>query len=150
MTNGGVADDALIWFKGANNANPSATPTTIVNNNFQMYDLTVADLDGDTDNDIATIGNASDTVDWFENELITLSATDITKPRIRLYPNPTNSILYIDGVVENINVSVYNALGQEVINTVTVNNSIDVSTLSQGIYYLQSRDTNLTYKFSKE
>lgn len=155
VTDGGVADDALIWFKGALNSTPNSTPTTIINNNYQMYDLTIANFDadvtGDTDLDIATIGNSSDTVDWFENELSpTLNTTDLTKPEIRFYPNPTSSILYIDGIEENINVSIFNALGQEVIIAETVNNSINVSNLSQGIYYLQSSDKKLTYKFSKQ
>lgn len=154
VTDGGVVDDALIWFKGNFNASPSTTPTTIINNNYQMFDLTVANFDpnipGDTDLDIATIGNSSDTVDWFENELFTLSSTDLNQEEIKFFPNPTNSMLNIDGIETEINVSIFNTLGQEIINTVTENNSIDVSNLSQGMYYLQSNDINLTYKFVKE
>ncbi len=42
VTDGGAADDAMIWFKGVSNATPSATPTLVINNNFQMFDITVA------------------------------------------------------------------------------------------------------------
>lgn len=89
LTDFGASDDAIIWFKGASNANPSATPTTITDNNFQMQALAIADLDGDNDNDIASVGNFNDTVFWLENELITLSTNEFEEGAIHMFPNPT-------------------------------------------------------------
>lgn len=149
VSDGGVADDALIWFKGAGNAAPSTTPDLIVNNSYQMFDITVADFDGDGDNDIATIGNSSDTVDWFENELITLHSPAPSLDNIMLYPNPVTTILYLEGLQESADITVYNVIGQPVLNTTTTNR-IDVSALNNGFYVLKINNQNLTYKFLKQ
>lgn len=69
---------------------------------------------------------------------------------LNIYPNPTQSILYIE-VKEDATINLVNALG-ETIATQKLNagnNSIDVSGLASGIYFLQS-EKNGTVKFVKE
>ncbi|MEZ4792312.1 MAG: FG-GAP-like repeat-containing protein [Gelidibacter sp.] len=117
VTDGGAADDAIIYFKGALNANPSATETFIGNNNHQMWDITVEDFDNDGDQDIAAIGNFSDTVEWIENLLIVLGVSESTLEDLKIYPNPTKDALDFDGITTAVPVSVYDNVGRQVLNT---------------------------------
>lgn len=56
---------------------------------------------------------------------------ETTPPSVNVYPNPTKSILHVEG--ENItNIRVYNALGQKM--TTTTETNINVSGYSNGLY----------------
>ncbi|WP_299122763.1 T9SS type A sorting domain-containing protein [uncultured Winogradskyella sp.] len=150
LTDGGSADDAIVWFKGAANASPSATPTLIVDNNHQMFHVTAADFDGDLDIDIAAIGNSSDTVDWMENRINLLSVNDFESNTISIYPNPAKDVLNISGYSDtSIEISIVDLLGKKVLEkTLYTNEALDVSQLSNGIYTIKINN-GFTYKFIK-
>jgi len=151
VTDGGVQDDAIIFFKGASNAAPSATPTFIANNNFIMYDISVEDFDNDGDMDIASVGNGSKTVFWFENQLIILGLNNNNIQELNMYPNPTNGILHFDGLTEAVAVSIYDNLGRNVMNTtLAMQQTLDVSQLNSGIYLMKFEGSNSTFKFIKK
>ena len=71
---------------------------------------------------------------------------------IKLYPNPTTSILNVSSVTENATFKVYNLLGQTMMNGKLSNNSIDVSNFSAGVYILELTDKNTitTNRFIKQ
>ncbi|MBL7719400.1 MAG: T9SS type A sorting domain-containing protein [Flavipsychrobacter sp.] len=58
---------------------------------------------------------------------------------VKVYPNPASGYLQIDASFDNYDISLYNALGQQVIHkSVTQSRlSIDLSQLPQGMYHLQ-------------
>ena len=151
LTDGGVSDDAIIWFKGAANASPSATESLIINNNYQMYDITTADFDGDLDIDIAAIGNFSDTVDWIENRLNVLGVNDFQTKSISIYPNPAKDHLNIVGYdAASIDITIYDNMGKLIMNkTLQMSETLNVSTLASGIYTIKINN-DLTSKFIKE
>ncbi|MDG5491879.1 T9SS type A sorting domain-containing protein [Psychroserpens sp. SPM9] len=152
LTDGGTTDDAIIFFQGANNANPSATPTLIANNNYQMYDFTVDDYDADGDKDIASIGNSVDTVFWYENELITLSVSEFNAENLIIHPNPaTDQLTFSGNFNEAIDISVYDALGHVVLShKITSGERLDVSQLSDGVYIIKDDNSDMTKKFIKQ
>ncbi|WP_298902057.1 T9SS type A sorting domain-containing protein [uncultured Psychroserpens sp.] len=152
LTDGGSADDAIIWFQGADNASPSTTPQLVADNNFQMYDFTVDDYDGDGDKDIASIGFFNDTVFWYENELITLDVPEFAIEELILYPNPAQTHISIKGSFNDaLSISILNTLGQEVMNTEVINNEpLDISKLNTGLYMIKFETYGVTYKFVKE
>lgn len=156
VTDGGVVDDALIWFKGASGASPSSTPTTIVNNNHIMYDIVVGNFDpnyDDDDIDIVSIGNASDTVDWWESDLdTTLSNEESTIDAINIYPNPTTDILNFKELsAGNHSISITDVLGKNIMKTtINSNDGLNVSQLNNGIYIIKFEDSNTTFKFIKK
>ena len=151
LTDGAVSDDAIIWFKGAANSSPSATESLIINNNYQMYDITTADFDGDLDIDIAAIGNFSDTVDWIENRLNVLGVNDFQLKSISIYPNPTNDVLNITGYDgASLDVTIYDSMGKLIMNeTLNMSETLNVSALSSGIYTIKINN-DLTSKFVKK
>lgn len=150
VTDGGVMDDAIIYFKGAANASPDTDDILIVNNNFIIYDIAVADFDNDGDKDIATISNVSDRVDWFENQLITLNIPEVNNQIIKMYPNPTDGDLFFSGITEPVLVTIYDSLGREILtDAVEQEKSMDVSMLKTGMYFLNFEGNSTTFKFIK-
>tara|TARA_R110002111_G_scaffold110212_6_gene169595 strand:+ start:25172 stop:26578 length:1407 start_codon:yes stop_codon:yes gene_type:complete len=149
LTDGGAADDALIWFESTDTGtfNPNEL---IVDNNYQMYSITVADFDNDGDKDIASIGYFSNTVDWYENALETLSVQNNILNSVKIYPNPTKDVLNFENINENIDVSVFDVLGKQVLEqTINVGETLNVSQLSNGIYTIKINN-NTSSKFVKE
>lgn len=75
------------------------------------------------------------------NNGITLSTSDLVVSNFKLYPNPTSNNINIQSL-NNLslnNVAVFNTLGKEVLNLKAskINNSIDVSKLSKGVYFMK-------------
>lgn len=77
------------------------------------------------------------------------TSTENYESNINIYPNPVNDKLLIDGV-SDYDAKIYNNLGQFVMET-TNTNTIDVSTLSKGIYFIKVSDgiNSSTKKFIK-
>ncbi|WP_040249307.1 T9SS type A sorting domain-containing protein [Psychroserpens mesophilus] len=152
VTDFSSGDDAIIWFKGNSGASPDATPTTITDNNFQMVDIAIADFDNDMDNDIASVGNFSDTVFWLANDLFTLGVVSETIEGLKIYPNPTNHILNIStNRNEAINIIVIDVVGKEVLReSVQSTAKLDVSQLQNGLYIIKFEGSDTTYKFIKQ
>lgn len=70
------------------------------------------------------------------NAVLSLTEALATEKTITLYPNPAKDVLHVQGVSHGETVEVYNSLGQLVQTEVLRNNSINVSALSAGVYYL--------------
>ncbi len=78
---------------------------------------------------------------------LTTGIIDIEKENlITIYPNPVNSVLYVNQKNESQQFSIYNYLGAKIIEQ--NGNKIDVSCLPNGIYFLQIE--NNTMKFVKQ
>ena len=69
----------------------------------------------------------------------TLSSSSFSQIEgLKMYPNPTKNNLYIQTALNSdINVSIVNMLGKEVVNTKLVNNTVNVSNLTSGIYIVK-------------
>jgi chitodextrinase len=79
---------------------------------------------------------------------ITSAAREITaKPSAEtamvVYPNPTSSVLNVTSVSENATYTVYNILGQSILNGKLNNGTIDVSNFNTGNYILEVNDNNI-------
>jgi hypothetical protein len=70
-----------------------------------------------------------------------LSTIEYGVPEIRIYPNPSSSIVNIDHS-EDLEIILFNILGQQILKT----NSkiIDISALNKGTYFLVAKDSNNT------
>jgi hypothetical protein len=83
-------------------------------------------------------------------KIATVSGKAITE--IKLYPNPTTSILNVSSVSENATFKVYNLLGQTVMSGRISNNLIDVSNFTAGVYILEvtDKEETLSNRFIKQ
>lgn len=82
------------------------------------------------------------------------STSFINGSKVKLYPNPTSNILNIESVGTIQNISIYNVLGQEVMNKLTNETLVilDVSGLNAGVYVIKTviDGTVSSTKFIKE
>lgn len=64
---------------------------------------------------------------------------------LKMYPNPTKNNLFIETALNgDINVSIVNMLGKEVVNTTVVNNTVNVANLTSGIYIVKITEEGKT------
>lgn len=67
-----------------------------------------------------------------------LGVNDYNNSVFSIYPNPANEFININSVLEgNKAVIIYDLLGKQVINTVVVDNKLNVSALTNGLYIVQ-------------
>ena len=85
----------------------------------------------------------------FVRDATSLSTTDFSNSII-MYPNPVKNKLTIDGLVVK-DIVIYSVLGKAVLN-ISNQNTIDVSSLSKGVYFIKVSDgiNASTKKFIKE
>lgn len=86
--------------------------------------------------------------------MVSVTKTDLTD-NISIYPNPAKNQIQInvDGTTTLTSATILNALGQKVKTSILNNNSIDVSELKQGIYFIEVTDSKgnaARKKFIKE
>jgi hypothetical protein len=82
----------------------------------------------------------------------TLGVADFQKMKIKLYPNPTNGLLYIETSQELQSYEVYNLIGQKLLSN-SFTGSIDMKDLSKGTYIIRlttQEGTVITEKVIKE
>jgi len=72
---------------------------------------------------------------------VMMSATAIgeqTVDQIRIYPNPSHGIFNIEGIQEKVNIKIFNAFGEEILNNeMTLPEKIDLSTQADGVYFIR-------------
>ena len=80
------------------------------------------------------------------------NVTEINNLKISIYPNPISSILTIKELPENSNISIFDICRKEVFSKKIINNTIDLSELKTGVYFLNisSKEINTNLKFVKE
>lgn len=66
-----------------------------------------------------------------------LSASEFSAQAIKVYPNPATDKLYVSGIKQNYNVSVFSSEGQEVLNKIIANNSYVDLKLASGLYLVK-------------
>jgi hypothetical protein len=74
---------------------------------------------------------------------------EITADNASVYPNPFSGMVRIQSDADNINVSVYNTMGQEVYNGSYHKEGIDLSYLNSGIYIIHATANNKTISDTK-
>lgn len=98
--------------------------------------------------------NTMEVDNWQIEKTVALSITDLQKFNFNVSPNPATDYLNISAAKPIKNITIYNLLGQAVINTPlnTTKHSVNVSTLSKGVYILKAamNDAVGTYKFVKQ
>jgi endonuclease I/chitodextrinase len=96
---------------------------------------------------------AADTFNGIGSHTSTLSTEDNFSSTFKMYPNPTNGNEVYFNITENVHVKVYNVLGKLIDNKELgpKKNSIDVSSLSKGMYFVKVnfKNTSILKKLIK-
>ena len=87
------------------------------------------------------------------SKLVSVESTYASASEIKLYPNPAKDKLYLKSNEQNLNVQILDITGRIVLsNTITGSDPIDISSLKNGIYFLQAKGKKVypTEKLIKE
>lgn len=77
------------------------------------------------------------------------SISEISIDNIKVFPNPVDSELHISGVEQEVNLSIVNILGEEIMSTIINKEStIDVSSFKKGVYFMRISDSKTNNKTS--
>ncbi len=109
---------------------------------FNAWSVYAEDLDGDGDMDVLAIDSqpGEGELVWYEN-LTPLGVNENALLDISVFPSPTTGFLYIQSTIPITQIDVYNQLGQLVVSN-NNKNTIDISSVSQGIYFIKVKDEN--------
>ena len=90
-------------------------------------------------------------IDWFRIDSSVLSVDENEIARVKVYPNPSNTIIVVDGLNEAHKFNLVDLSGRAIqkVKLNTVSNSFDISHLSKGIYFLKSLSVDFTHKIIK-
>ena len=106
--------------------------------------------------DIGDTGDGSNESTFYFDDVqqtSTLGVVELNNDAIRIYPNPVNSVLYMESNAIDINrVEIYSMLGHKVLEQKIITNSINIETLSDGLYFVKfySGNGSLTKKLIKK
>jgi len=152
-----MTGEGFIWTQAGGRVNLNDYATSVgVNTQGVTMSLPLAiSQDGKK---IAGIGmNSSSQIVAFylqlPNEVLATNEIVKNKTNVSIYPNPVKNILYIKGAGKIEKAEVYNMVGQKVISLNSVQDQVDVASLSKGNYVLQifvKGEVSQSYKFIKE
>ena len=77
--------------------------------------------------------------------------SDIENNPIKIYPNPSNNVLFIEGLSEDTQVSIYDLKGNLIIKKQLFKDNLDISNLASGMYTIKLENIaeSITRKFVK-
>lgn len=125
--------------------------TQNINPNFQQTGTWFDLLDNNSTLSVsdtnASISLAPGEFKVYGDNLASLSADAFfsIEDKIIIYPNPTSNILQLETSLSIDKVEVYNLIGRKVNNLSLINNHIDVSNLTLGMYLLKIHAGGITY-----
>lgn len=126
-----ITDDATITGKNGSTITLSGSDFTGINTpiTFRIYGWNAETTSGTFSVDDVAITGTISTLSVKQNEISGLS----------IYPNPvTKGILYITSdSSEAKSIAIFDLLGKQVLNTITANNTVNVSNLKTGVYILK-------------
>lgn len=85
----------------------------------------------------------------FDKNTLSVNNVITGEQDITIYPNPAGDILHIKGLKNGTAISIYNTMGQQVLNTPVHNGNVDIHSLQPGIYLLDAGDGSTT-RFAKQ
>jgi Secretion system C-terminal sorting domain len=108
-------------------------------------------VDNGNDTQRLTIIRADGNIAVF-NDFPPLGIDDLALTRVSVYPNPVSNDLFISSEITIESISVFSISGKKVMEQKNIDNSIDVSALPQGMYFLEliSENGKAVQKFIKQ
>jgi hypothetical protein len=134
--------NSIGWIENIDGQGNFGPEIILSDDSLEANSVIISDLDGDTDKDIIASAHLDNKIAWYKNSLI-LSLYENNYLKFSLYPNPTNGLITIQSEEKISNIKIYNSLGQLMISNV-FKNSIDISNLKPGVYFLNAFGINGT------
>jgi len=129
-----LANESIVWLKNNDGMGHFDSPQVIATQLQGQKDATAADINGSGFLDVISASAFDDTVAWYENQL--LSTSDFDRTKWTLYPNPSSGMVFILENSEIQTVELYTNSGQK-LTTHLFDDSLDISSFSNGIYFIK-------------
>ena len=71
----------------------------------------------------------------YENNLL-LNNKTTNSPKLKVYPNPTQKFIYLEGVETGNELFIYNSFGEMVNKFIYKNSALNIETLKNGVYWI--------------
>ena len=151
-----------VLFKLEGNAATEVLTKTTIANGWEVMKWSFAGKPSNTYNalvfmfDFGTVGDGSANSTFFFDDVNLTNGTtgtnDTDNSKISIFPNPANSILFINGLTTKSDISIYDFSGKMVFNQPIDNSQIDISRFPNGMYLMKIETTTgvLTKKFVKQ
>ena len=126
----------IVWFENLDGQGNFSSKKTISTEVQSPRSVIAADIDNDGDMDVIASSQNDDKIAWYEN-LTILGVEENQIDTIKIYPNPTDGLLYIDANTESIiGATVFDILGKKVLQLQGNKQQVDISSLESGMYFL--------------
>lgn len=137
-----LIDPFLKWYENEDGLG-AFSPAIVIEADFVGSKSLAVDIDNDGDIDAVRASQNDDTIVWYENLLI-LNIEETALNTLKVYPNPSETTLHITGNTPNTikNMRIIGITGAILWESKTVKNTIDMSTLKSGIYFLELESFN--------
>lgn len=127
----------IVWFENLDGMGSFGAKKIISTEHQFPRSVIAADIDNDGDMDVIASSQNDDKIAWYEN-LTILGIGESQIDTVKIYPNPTDGLLYIDANTESIiGITVFDILGKKVLQQTGNIQQVDISTLESGMYFLR-------------
>ena len=140
-------DDKIAWYENTDGLGSFGSEQIITTDADHARSVYAADIDGDGNMDVLSASRGDDKIAWYKNMGI-LAVDQNTLLSFSVFPSPTTGILNVKSETNIVQIEIYNQLGQVVLSIpipITLGSNlstIDISNLSQGLYFIKIRDVN--------
>jgi hypothetical protein len=146
LENGATDSRVDHYFQITNDFNSSGG--SVGNNTFTTTTFNFTASSTDVVIYVRSLQSTDDNQVYFDNISLVAKATasvnDVFSSKISIYPNPANEFVQISTSETITGVEVYNLIGKKVISSSKlINNKIDISNLSKGVYVLKVMSNDL-------
>jgi len=146
-------DGEIVWYENTNGAGSFGMPQVISSVAQGASFVSVADIDADGDVDVFSGSYNDHSFNWYRNSLISIGVNEIgTDISFKVSPNPTTAQLKLNITEQIESINILDITGKTINTVISTNNTIDVSDLVQGMYFLQIQTERgiATSKFLKK
>ncbi len=132
-------DNEIVWYENTNGTGSFGTAQVISNSTQGASFVSVADIDADGDVDVFSGSYSDHSFNWYRNSLISIGVNEISIGNsFSVYPNPAKNQLTINnGELKIESINILDITGKSVKRVNKLSNTIDVSDLVKGIYFIQ-------------
>ena len=143
-----ASDDTVnLWINPVVNA---AQPAATLTDSHTGTDLPAIDAfflrqDSNTETPILLIDELRIGTTWADVTNGSLSVSENAIAGLNVYPNPTTGIFYVETALNGVkNITVYDILGKQVLNTTTSSTEINAANLNSGLYIVKITEDGKT------
>jgi hypothetical protein len=137
-------ENKIVWFENLDGLG-SFGESQLISTIEEPLEIQSDDIDGDGDIDLLITSESK--ISYFENlRILNVDENDLIY--FSIYPNPTSSNVHIQSKLNIVQIKVINNLGQVVLSNIN-KKSIDLSSISQGLYFIKITDENGNLDFKK-